>query len=831
VNRQAEERRKRAFEVLQEGKDGDPVDAARRAIGIDPTYSVAWTVLGTALAEQQNWAESENALRTAIRLGPSRPLPYLQLADVLRSQEKDPATKHWARVLGWRACAAAAKVPDGIAETFSDVSKLEAIDFRDPGVYGALANELESKPPEGVASGITDEFLPYDLLLELCIEAREEVTPALLAEIRATPACVQVFLAALRDAAWRSDQLADEAVGLTAAVLGETGGPEVAPELLELCGAQSEVARDHANWAVWRLGQRLPRETLAAFVDATPASAVPIRCALAEQLAFLPEDVDAEAALRGLLAGDMGHPDAPYLVLVVSDALARRGHRSASRAAYKDGLKLLDAEGRRWAEDKVGKREFAPYLLHADITGHSLEEICFDRLMMDDEEDDEDDDVESPPVERLSRNDPCWCGSGKKYKKCHLASDEQAPPPDDHSRLFLDVIRGTHQWLTLADQDAAREMYFGRYERDDMKEEDAPAFFEWLIRDFRSRSSGKTGVEDFLRRRGHELTRRERHILEAWRDSRYGLYEVQRVEPDKGIELKDHFTGERFFVHDVTSSRELVKWDMTLGRLDSIEGRWEFAGNGMLVPRPRLEQILEFVEQQRGTLSPYEFVKANAHRMRREVIGFAEASMPALQNTDGDPLEFCASSYEVVDEEALLAGLRSVGGLKEDKPGREFAWTGKAGLGDSTSLGRIALDGGKLKLECNSRQRLARGKKLIEDAAGKSARYLRDDFESMASALARTKNQPASEEPDIDPAVKREILEKVMQQHYATWPDHPLPALNGQTPRAAMATAEGHRKVLDLLRSFENTAERERKAGHPAFDFSVLRRDLGLPPE
>lgn len=24
---------------------------------------------------------------------------------------------------------------------------------------------------------------------------------------------------------------------------------------------------------------------------------------------------------------------------------------------------------------------------------------------------------------KLGRNDPCWCGSGKKYKKCHLASD------------------------------------------------------------------------------------------------------------------------------------------------------------------------------------------------------------------------------------------------------------------------------------------------------------------------------------------------------------------------------------------------------------------------
>ena len=23
------------------------------------------------------------------------------------------------------------------------------------------------------------------------------------------------------------------------------------------------------------------------------------------------------------------------------------------------------------------------------------------------------------------RNEPCWCNSGKKYKKCHLRSDEK----------------------------------------------------------------------------------------------------------------------------------------------------------------------------------------------------------------------------------------------------------------------------------------------------------------------------------------------------------------------------------------------------------------------
>lgn len=38
----------------------------------------------------------------------------------------------------------------------------------------------------------------------------------------------------------------------------------------------------------------------------------------------------------------------------------------------------------------------------------------------------------SPPVapasrhDRLGRNDPCWCGSGKKYKWCHLDTDAKA---------------------------------------------------------------------------------------------------------------------------------------------------------------------------------------------------------------------------------------------------------------------------------------------------------------------------------------------------------------------------------------------------------------------
>jgi methionyl aminopeptidase len=40
--------------------------------------------------------------------------------------------------------------------------------------------------------------------------------------------------------------------------------------------------------------------------------------------------------------------------------------------------------------------------------------------------------LETTAATRPGRNDPCWCGSGQKYKKCHLDADargESAPPP------------------------------------------------------------------------------------------------------------------------------------------------------------------------------------------------------------------------------------------------------------------------------------------------------------------------------------------------------------------------------------------------------------------
>src|SRR5262249_34592796 len=42
-----------------------------------------------------------------------------------------------------------------------------------------------------------------------------------------------------------------------------------------------------------------------------------------------------------------------------------------------------------------------------------------------------------PPAKKPGRNDQCWCGSGRKYKQCHLGTDTQAARGVARTDLFL----------------------------------------------------------------------------------------------------------------------------------------------------------------------------------------------------------------------------------------------------------------------------------------------------------------------------------------------------------------------------------------------------------
>ncbi|MEK7750923.1 MAG: hypothetical protein AAB654_03330, partial [Acidobacteriota bacterium] len=83
---------------------------------------------------------------------------------------------------------------------------------------------------------------------------------------------------------------------------------------------------------------------------------------------------------------------------------------------------------------------------------------------------------------------------------------------------------------------------------------------------------------------------------------------------------------------------------------------------------------------------------------------------------------------------------------------------------------------------------------------------------------------------EIPLEVRQQLLTEYMERHFAAWPDIPLPALDGKTPRQAVETAAGRSKVSAILRDFENGEEHKRRAGEPYYEIARLRAELGLEP-
>ena len=142
--------------------------------------------------------------------------------------------------------------------------------------------------------------------------------------------------------------------------------------------------------------------------------------------------------------------------------------------------------------------------------------------------------------------------------------------------------------------------------------------------------------------------------------------------------------------------------------------------------------------------------------------------------------------------------------------------------------GHVQIGGGHLRLEAQSRTRLQLGRGLLEAHAGRLLKHQGDSAMSLDEFKQRVASGEAPERDEPVPTEQeREIILQMKAQHYATWPDDPLPALGGKTARQAVKTKSGRKAVLDLIRDMEHDEAREAKAGQPAFDFTAAAQDPG----
>jgi len=163
-------------------------------------------------------------------------------------------------------------------------------------------------------------------------------------------------------------------------------------------------------------------------------------------------------------------------------------------------------------------------------------------------------------AESAGRNDPCPCGSGRKFKQCCLVAGSQAtdhPLPErvrwlwEKMRWWLD--RGEHEARVLT---VAFLLGGGKPVRDD------EAF--WV--DFDIASSlvlfADGVVDEFLRVRGVLLPDDERHLAVRWSRTDRSLHEVTEVRVGAGVRLRDLRTGDVVEVMERTASAQLAVGDL-----------------------------------------------------------------------------------------------------------------------------------------------------------------------------------------------------------------------------------------------------------------------------
>ncbi len=164
----------------------------------------------------------------------------------------------------------------------------------------------------------------------------------------------------------------------------------------------------------------------------------------------------------------------------------------------------------------------------------------------------------------LGRNAPCWCGSGRKFKQCHLGEAERPPLPDRVGWLarkattWLEHSTGTARELVVG---CAIAYVAGEPDEDALSESgatdaDLGAAFEDPIVIDAALTEGRL-FSRFLHERGELLPEDERLLAASWLTTERSVHEIIDVQPGSGIVAKDLATGDVVDVRERAASQEM----------------------------------------------------------------------------------------------------------------------------------------------------------------------------------------------------------------------------------------------------------------------------------
>ncbi|THE13448.1 hypothetical protein E1I69_07485 [Bacillus timonensis] len=184
----------------------------------------------------------------------------------------------------------------------------------------------------------------------------------------------------------------------------------------------------------------------------------------------------------------------------------------------------------------------------------------------------------------VGRNDPCPCGSGKKYKKCCMKKNNVVQLREFKVEQFY------QQKLSLVNllsdfiyENVSGNLYYRLKsefkDRAKLKsDKDLGGLFDFWLYFFYRYENGMRGIEWFLTEKGQRLSGEELVMAKRWDELRPRL--VQAIDKtDSQVVFLDFFTKEKFLVSAYHENIQfLTPWYSTLALLELFEDEFYFNG-------------------------------------------------------------------------------------------------------------------------------------------------------------------------------------------------------------------------------------------------------------
>ena len=374
--------------------------------------------------------------------------------------------------------------------------------------------------------------------------------------------------------------------------------------------------------------------------------------------------------------------------------------------------------------------------------------------------------------------------------------------------------------------------------------------YHWIPEEYESEldfPSRHTVVARYLEKNRKNIDNFTKRYLEEARREPLSFWQVEAVEPAKGLLLRDFFTERELFVHELVASTLLKKWDIILGQVIGLDGEYILSGSGPHpLPPSRFRRLISglagAIRKGRSGIEPVDLLELDFDFIdcyRDCVEEMFNPVLPEIRNTDGDRLVFTTSRYSFLIEkrQEILSKLNSMRNLDyggDQGSGMEFVWNIKrknsAGFQNVTK-GQIRVHRDFIQTECNSK---ARDRRLKDRLIKNLGEWVNHEDTTYRPFDREDAPGPTQQSNSLDlstlPVEAKEQVERILEQQFMGWVDDKVPALGHIAPREAAKTALGREKVTDLINDWENSYSKAPDQQFQ-FDFNRLRKELGLEEE